>query len=304
MLLYYHQDPQRNFGDDLNPWLWQRLLPGQFSGTVAHDPRARGVVADDEVLFVGIGTLINTRVPTGPRKVVFGSGAGYGDVPRLDATWDIRFVRGSVTARLLGIDRSLAVTDPAVLIRTVELPPVERADHVAYMPHCASARAADWHAITASAGLQFIDPQWTVPDVLAAIRRCRMLVTEALHGAIVADALRVPWLAVASSPALLDVKWHDWCGSLGLEYTPARVPAVWRADATASRWARLRSAANATRAQIALRRLARGARPALSALARLEQVTEQLQEHLVRFRERYPPPSHESTRAEARSAGR
>jgi len=75
VLLYYHQDPQRNFGDDLNPWLWQRLLPGQFSGTVAHDPRARGVVADDEVLFVGIGTLINTRVPTGPRKVVFGSGA-------------------------------------------------------------------------------------------------------------------------------------------------------------------------------------------------------------------------------------
>jgi succinoglycan biosynthesis protein ExoV len=289
VLLYYHQDPLRNFGDDLNPWLWERLLPGQFSGTVAHDPRARGDVSDGEVLFVGIGTLINTRVPAGPRKVVFGSGAGYGDVPKLDDKWDIHCVRGPMTARMLGLDASTAVTDPAVLVRTLDLGAVKRFANVAYMPHCASARAADWRAISEGAGLTLIDPQWPVERVLGAIRGTGMLVTEALHGAVVADAFRIPWLPVASTPALLDVKWHDWCQSVGLAYRPARVPTVWRAAETDSPWARIRSAANAARARHALRRIARAARPLLSKDERLFSVTEQLQERLARFRRLYGP---------------
>lgn len=287
MLLYYHRDPKGNFGDDLNPWLWQRLLPGQFAGEVAHDPRSRGRVPDEEILFVGIGTLINTRVPAAPLKLVFGSGAGYGDVPRLDDTWQIHCVRGPVTARLLGIDASHAVSDPAVLVRTLDLGPAAGGDVVSYMPHCASARAADWRTICERAGLAFIDPQWPVDDVLAAIRRSGRLITEALHGAVVADALRVPWVPVASSPALLDVKWQDWCQSLGLRYDPARIPPVWRAMADASPLSRMRSAAKTALAQRALRMIARRRKPMLSAGARLDRVTDELQERLARFRQRY-----------------
>ncbi len=42
-----------------------------------------------------------------------------------------------------------------------------------------------------------------------------------MHGAIVADALRVPWLSVSSGPQINRFKWRDWCDSLALDYTPA-----------------------------------------------------------------------------------
>jgi succinoglycan biosynthesis protein ExoV len=46
-----------------------------------------------------------------------------------------------------------------------------------------------------------------------------------MHAAIVADTLRVPWLAVASSPQVSTFKWLDWTGSMGLPYEPASLRA-------------------------------------------------------------------------------
>src|SRR3569623_1144475 len=55
--------------------------------------------------------------------------------------------------------------------------------------------------------------------------------TEAIHGAIVADTLRVPWIPVACSPEVAPFKWIDWTQSLGLDYRPIRLPpsSAWEA---------------------------------------------------------------------------
>ena len=45
MKLVYYQDPKGNFGDDLNPWLWERLLPGRLDD-------------DPSELLVGMGTIL------------------------------------------------------------------------------------------------------------------------------------------------------------------------------------------------------------------------------------------------------
>ena len=73
MQLYYFKDRHGNFGDDLNPWLWGQLLPEVLRGP------------SDE-LFVGIGTLLNHRLPAAPIKHVFGSGHGYGGFTRFVAS--------------------------------------------------------------------------------------------------------------------------------------------------------------------------------------------------------------------------
>lgn len=202
-----------NFGDDLNFWLWPRLLPGFFD-------------EDGSVGFYGIGTLLHDRLPRGQIKVVFGSGAGYRRAPRLDATWRIYCLRGPLTARALGVDEKLAITDPASLLAGEVANRREKTVPVSFMPHYSTARAADWRAICARAGIAYIAPDGPVEEVIAAIGQTRLLVAEALHGAVAADALRVPWLPVRLSHRLLGFKWLDWCLSLGLEYAPADLPAV------------------------------------------------------------------------------
>src|SRR5580765_8548204 len=91
MKLYYCDSVQGNFGDDLNQWLWPRLLPGMWND-------------DDGVIFVGIGTILGRDVPAARIRAVFGSGAGYALVPDIaarDGNWHIYGVRGPLTARVL-----------------------------------------------------------------------------------------------------------------------------------------------------------------------------------------------------------
>jgi succinoglycan biosynthesis protein ExoV len=228
--LFYCDVPDGNFGDDLNTYLWPKLLPDAFDGLVRFTPQeARTVDREDphDTLFVGIGTLILDKVPSQTRKIVFGSGCDGVRLPDLDQQWDIHCVRGPLTATALGLDPALAITDPAILVRL--LPPAAHAKthRVSFMPHWCQAQSGAWQKICRLAGIHFIDPRWKPFEVLQAIAASETLISEALHGAIVADALRVPWVAVSSKHHIQDFKWRDWSASLGLTYEPAAIPAIW-----------------------------------------------------------------------------
>jgi succinoglycan biosynthesis protein ExoV len=54
-----------------------------------------------------------------------------------------------------------------------------------------------------------------------------------MHGAILADAFRVPWIAVSSSRSINSFKWNDWARSLGVTYAPKHIPVSTRAEAIA-----------------------------------------------------------------------
>lgn len=204
----YWSDGVSNFGDALNRWLWPLLIPDVLDD----DPRE---------LLVGIGSILYDGYPRECTKIVFGAGyGGYRPPPLLDETWDVRFVRGPRTAGALGLDPELALGDPAVLVRCVgdELPWPDGRYAVGFMPHWESALYGAWEAVCRDLGVRFIDPRADVRAVIAAIRSCDVLVSEALHGAIVADALRVPWVPFLPAAVHHD-KWYDWAESQGFELT-------------------------------------------------------------------------------------
>jgi succinoglycan biosynthesis protein ExoV len=213
MRLYYYRDKQGNFGDDLNPWLWPKFVPEIFR-------------AGDGCIFVGIGTMLNDEIPSSPIKVVFGAGAGRGRPPVIDDSWKIFCVRGPMTARALKLDPGLAITDPGILVRMIDLPPETRRFDYSIVPHHISTRRADMRRFVEAAGFNYIDPGGGVSETLRGILRSGVVITEALHGAVVADALRVPWIPVKFFDHILEFKWRDWCESLHLEYKPLDLTAV------------------------------------------------------------------------------
>lgn len=212
----FYNSTTTNFGDYINAWLWPRLVPDLLE------------VTDDNVL-VGIGSLLKAdlnRVPG--KKVIFGTGSGYGNPPTAKATenWKVYATRGPLTNRLFGLDPSLAITDGAWLISQLPeyqtLP--EKTDDVVFIPHFTSAKFGNWEPVTEAAGLKYIDPLDDGPSILRRIAQAKLAVVESLHGAIFADYFRTPWVATSSATRVLHFKWVDWCMSLDMDYRSTALP--------------------------------------------------------------------------------
>jgi succinoglycan biosynthesis protein ExoV len=212
MKLTYFEGTPPNFGDELNATIWQHLLPSGFLDN------------DSDVLFLGIGSIIQDIYPANARKVVMGSGyaGAYSRLPDVhDGSWDIRFVRGPETCKALDLPVETAITDAAVLLRQTPLPEPTKDIGVAFIPHYESVERGAWQRVCDLAGVHFIDPTKPHEEVLSDLRGAELVITEAMHGAIVSDAMRTPWIGVKTMHHVHRGKWYDWAASLNIDYRPA-----------------------------------------------------------------------------------
>lgn len=209
-LTYFQGDPP-NFGDELNATMWSHLLPADFLDD------------DPSELFIGIGSVIQHDYPKDARKIVVGSGyGGYTEKPDVhDGTWDFRFVRGRQTTEALGLNPDLAIADAAILLRQTPLPAPTTDIKVGFMPHYQSIERGNWKVVCDLAGITFLDPTDPPDRLISQIRGADLVIAEAMHGAIVSDALRTPWVAVKSMDHIHRLKWHDWADALDIDYRPA-----------------------------------------------------------------------------------
>lgn len=217
MKLLHHTG--KNFGDALNPLLFERLPPGFFDD-------------DDREVLIGIGSIIGLAksTPRTSRRIYFSSGfaAGapgtYGQLPVISPLEDIVCVRGPLTARAWGIAPEKAVVDGAMLVgRLLDVPQPARRTPYAYMPHVGSfSFFQDWKTLLEDLDIALIDPADDPMAVLQAIKGAEVVIAEAMHGAIVADALGVPWVPAAFYDTVNAFKWEDFTASVGLPYRPFR----------------------------------------------------------------------------------
>ena len=223
MIFYYHDDEHNNFGDELNRWLWPKLVPDHILN------------AESDATVYGIGTVLHDGIAEQPRKVLLGAGTGYGSPPDIDDTYTVYCVRGPLTAQRLGLGSGAACVDPAILVGDFFSYEGDKEYTYAYMPHYHQAifNGEEWEQICAKAGIHYIDPRlkkgYSFEDVLKEIAKAEVLLSEAMHGAIVADALRVPWIPVRTTSSILAFKWQDWAASLEMEYRPNHI--YWKGDA-------------------------------------------------------------------------
>ncbi|TPW13006.1 MAG: ExoV-like protein [Halothiobacillaceae bacterium] len=173
-------------------------------------------------LFIGVGTLLNQRLPANP-KIIFGSGVGYGN-PQVDAKWHIYFVRGPLSADALGLDKSYAITDPVILLRALKLPAVEKRYKCSFMPHHDSLNTANWAKVCRDLDIHFIDPTASFEEGLHQLMASELVICEAMHAAIIADTLNIPWVPITLHRHINEFKWKDWCQSVGVDYAPTTLP--------------------------------------------------------------------------------
>lgn len=215
----YFKDPIGNFGDDLNGWLWPQFFGEENS--------------KDDDAFLGIGSILfnNHKIITdlGDRKkIVFGTGIRptYESF-KYDKTWDVRFLRGPLSSYSFNNQYDY-ITDAAYALRFIKnydtLKNTEKKYEVSVMPYFRSIKYFDWQAICDKLGYHYISPlsENGVEFTLNEIAASKHLITEAMHGAILADVLRVPWnryvltTPITEGAMVSEFKWRDWLYSVGL----------------------------------------------------------------------------------------
>src|SRR3546814_13112359 len=96
----------RNFGDDVNPFLLERVF-------------SKRLIASETVCIMGIGTIINDRnvaaLDRYSTKIIFSSGAGYEELRNsLDSSWRVAWGRGPKPTEMMVGAASKSVCDGAV----------------------------------------------------------------------------------------------------------------------------------------------------------------------------------------------
>ena len=197
----------KNFGDALNPYIFQHFLPDFFND-------------DPQQTFFGIGSILGFGLAKDVKqKIIFSSGYAYGDIPEIDSSYDFICVRGPLTAKTLGLPEDTAVADGAILLQYMDIPKPEKQYKFSFMPHWGSEQKySKWPEVCAAAGIHYISPMQDKDFVLQEILKSEVIIAEAMHAAIVADTLGVPWIPVKAYPTINEFKWNDWASSLNLKF--------------------------------------------------------------------------------------
>jgi len=222
MDVFYWKVNPSNFGDELNTWIWPRLIPELYD------------YKNNSHLFVAIGTLLNHKLPDGLVKIIFGSGVGYGDLPKIDSSYKIYFVRGPLSAEALSLGDNQYITDPAILMGIYKndlYGYVQKKHKISFIPHYISHTFGDWNKVCDKIGINCISPFGSIEEVSAGILSSDYIITDAMHGAILADTFRIPWVVVHPLyKQVLDFKWRDWASSMNVNYQPNTIDCIWRGD--------------------------------------------------------------------------
>lgn len=214
MKVFFHKVQSGNVGDDVNAELWHRLIP-DLDGLATAD------------WLIGIGTILDERINALPgRKVVMGSGVRPNASGRFEGDVRIAAVRGLLSAERLRLDPNVAACDPGFLIGQLWPASIDAQDRIGLIPHVYSEQWSEISNAASDAGLDVISPTLPIAEFLQRLRRCKRVYCESMHGAIFADALRIPWARVRltshyfEGAGVSEFKWQDAFSVVGASHVP------------------------------------------------------------------------------------
>ena len=215
----YWQSEIKNWGDELNS--------DHYETALKTDPNK---LKENESIL-GIGSILDYDTSKHSKIHVLGTGSGYEKINIKNInSYNFWFVRGPLTAKAVGIDEKLGICDPAILIPEIydHKPKNNQKSGALFIPHYFSEMNAEWKTACNLAQIKYCSPTSTLKEICTEIQSSNHVITESLHGAILADAYRIPWTLVATPPVHRSpFKWHDWLKTIDMEYSPIVLPWLW-----------------------------------------------------------------------------
>lgn len=220
--LVHYKASSGNVGDDFSEWLFSRCLGEALAET------------SDTLLF-GVGSILDRNFETAfshegiRRQMVFGSGArSASTVPDITkGDWHVYCVRGPLTARALDLPADKAVADPAILAPRLHPAKSSASGPIGIVPYY-TASPKIWDQVARKFGWKVVSPHLGVEEFIAALTQCSRVFCESMHGAIFADAYRIPWrpvsgTGISSEGGTHAFKWTDWSSAMGIGFDSIKI---------------------------------------------------------------------------------
>jgi pyruvyltransferase len=198
--LYWSRTDIPNWGDDLNPWLFQKLT----GSSAIYCPHGRV----PKLLMAG-----SILASAGPNDYCWGTGLITAEIPEGCGLATAHALRGPATASALeniGLPSSDIFGDPGVLVAKFVTPPPAKRYAMAVIPHYADAAAGAILAKELNAKL--IPVSHGIEEFVRAVAQAEVVYSSSLHGIICAESLGVPAVWVVFSDNLIggDFKFRDY----------------------------------------------------------------------------------------------
>lgn len=212
---------KNNWGDDLNVYLFP-LLTGQKIRFVPFDRLFFSPKLDRYSL---IGSILGDYSLN--HTIIYGSGAISSNAKLEGKPMKVLSVRGPLSRDVLlrnGIGCPSVYGDPALLLPLVYKPQIQPGNFIGVIPHYRTSESAvsNYLSLWQKYGsVKHIDmsqyEKWT--DVIDSILQCKIIVSESLHGLILAEGYGIPSVWVEFVPHHLPWEWEfkflDFYQSIG-----------------------------------------------------------------------------------------
>ncbi|UOK41193.1 MULTISPECIES: polysaccharide pyruvyl transferase family protein [Flavobacterium] len=220
MKLIYYSCDRGNIGDELNVWLWPKI----FGDKILEE--------GDDTAFLGIGSILLENsdyieeASKYSKKVVFGTGVrSVSERIEMDNSWYVSFLRGPFSSLRLKQSTSDYITDGAYYVALLDKYETYRNTPKKYkisvIPYYRSMDKMDWKKLCGDLGWHLITPEtMNVEHFIQEVAASEFVISEAMHGAILADVLRVPWKRLRfyshhyEGEKVSEFKWMDWLFSI------------------------------------------------------------------------------------------
>jgi pyruvyltransferase len=209
--LAWYVEPKGNIGDDLNPYLYEKITGNKptFVDMRSSSPK-----------YVAIGSILDY---IGDNTQIWGSGILFDNTKITKRNILAHAVRGKLTRELLlasGIKCPEIYGDPALLLSKYYRPNIEIKYDLGIIPHYVD--LASFNGFN-SDNIKIISTRLDVESFVRNILSCNTIISSSLHGLIIADAygIKNKWFILSNKVLGNGFKFRDYFSSVGIQnYQP------------------------------------------------------------------------------------